>query len=57
MILLDFVYFICCSFYRKSEKDTFKSSGLVLMALPILMNVALWLMTQHSDSGQLKFII
>jgi len=50
MFFLDCVYLICCNFYRKKEKDIFKVSGLVLLALIFMLNISLlfFLMENYS---------
>lgn len=32
MLFIDFLYLVCCQFYKKREKDSYKSSGLILLA-------------------------
>lgn len=41
MKFLDSMYIVCCDFYKKREKDLFKTSGVVLLAGVILMNILL----------------
>lgn len=41
MIFFDAVYYLCCHFYKKREKDTFKGSGIILMTVALLLNFLL----------------
>jgi len=41
MIFLDFLYIVCCDYYKKNEPDLFKFSGLLLLTLVFLLNVIL----------------
>jgi len=36
---LDMLYFLCCNFYRKREKDIFRMSGLILLTTVFCCNV------------------
>lgn len=41
MLFLDYIYKICCDFYKKRERDIFKISGLILQAVIFLLNIQL----------------
>lgn len=44
MLFLDAVYFICCNFYKKREKDAFKINGVILLTLLLGLNVMIVLL-------------
>lgn len=39
MIFLDFLYLVCCDYYKKNEPDLFKFSGLILLSTVFLLNI------------------
>lgn len=39
MIFLDFLYLVCCDYYRKNEPDLFKFSGLILLSTVFFLNI------------------
>lgn len=39
MILFDTIYVLCCDFYKRREKNIFKTSGLILLLLLIGLNI------------------
>lgn len=41
MMFLDFLYIVCCDFYRKREPNMFKFSGLILLTLVFNLNITL----------------
>lgn len=38
---LDFLFFVCCSFYKRREKNDFRISGLILLSTVFELNVVL----------------
>jgi hypothetical protein len=43
MLFLDCLYLVCCNFYKKRERDSFKASGLVLLSIVFMFNIILLL--------------
>ncbi|KKO91328.1 hypothetical protein AAW12_11110 [Sphingobacterium sp. Ag1] len=41
MMFLDCMYVVCCNFYKKRDKDIFKTSGLILLSAVFMCNIAL----------------
>lgn len=39
MMFLDFLYLVCCDFYKKREADMFKFSGVILVTLVFTFNI------------------
>jgi hypothetical protein len=41
MIFLDFLYLVCCDYYKKNEPDLFKIKGVILLETVFLLNILL----------------
>lgn len=39
MLFLDSIYYTCCNYYKKKNDDTFKASGIILLAVLLSFNI------------------
>jgi hypothetical protein len=52
---LDMLYFLCCNFYKKREKDIFRVSGMILLTAVFGANVMfIFFMVSHFNSEALS---